>query len=381
VTSECRTRVTHLTSVHPPLDTRIFWKECRTLARAGFDVVLVAPDAPDDSVHGITLLSHPRPGGRVERVIRTPLAVSRLALSTKADLYHFHDPDLLPAGVIIRVLSRKPVIFDSHEDVPRQLLDRPWIPQRWRPLAARFAGAIEQVLVRGVSAVVSAEPAAAARFPHDRTTTVQNFPLLEEFEAVESERQPRKHVLVYVGDVTEARGAVEMVDAIGLVSADLHAQLILVGPCHVPGLLEKLARRAGWARVEYVGWQNRAQVVQHLRSARAGIVVLHPTAQYRDATQPVKLFEYMAAQLPVIASNFPAWHKWVEGAGAGIAVDPLDPSAIAGAIESILRDPGRAESMGRAGRSLVTQTYNWEPEGARLVELYRRLLSRSGRRA
>lgn len=367
-------KVVHLTSVHPPLDTRVFWKECRTLARAGYEVVLVAPDPPVAEKDGVRFVGHRRAGSRLERVMQTQVKVFRLALRERAAVYHFHDPDLLLVGVLLAVLTRRPVIYDSHEDVPRQLLDRVWIPRRLRPVAAATARLVELACVRFFAAVVSAEPGGIGRFPVHKAVLVQNFPLLEEFPVSPIPYDDRENVVVYVGDITKARGAEVMVRAMGLVPEHLGARLMLAGKCEVPDLLDELGRLDGWKRVEYLGWQSREEVRDLLHRARVGLAVMQPTAQYSEATQPVKLFEYMAAGLPVVVSNFQSWARLFIGGTPGAAVDPRDAGAVAAAIEKMLCNSKEAAAAGRRGLELTAGKINWDSQSDRLVGRYRQLV-------
>jgi glycosyltransferase involved in cell wall biosynthesis len=129
----------------------------------------------------------------------------------------------------------------------------------------------------------------------------------------------------------------------------------------------------GWARVDFHGWADRPAVARILASCRGGLVLFHPEPNHVTA-QPNKMFEYMAAGLPVIASDFPLWREIVDGAGCGLLVDPMDPAAIARAMQWIIDHPEEAAEMGRRGRAAVEHTYNWEAESTKLIELYRRLL-------
>lgn len=367
-------KVVHFTSVHPSFDVRIMHKECKTLSRQGYSVSLLA--AGEESVpldeDGVRVELIPRPRNRLERVIKTALRLHKEARKRDADIYHFHDPELIPVGLALR-FARKKVIYDVHEDLPKQILSKPWIPPPLRRLVAKAADIVERLAARYVDGIVAATPAIAGRFPKDKTVVVQNFPLLSELalaEPIPYNQRPLN--VVYVGGITAIRGAVEMVQAMELLPRHLPARLLMAGAFDAPALEAAVRQLPGWNRVEFLGWLDRPKVVDLLRRARVGLVVLHPTANYQEA-YPVKMFEYMAAGIPVVASDFPLWRQIVEEAGCGLLVDPLDAQAIARAITWLLEHPEEAEAMGQRGRQAVLEKYHWEREAEKLLELYGRL--------
>ena len=163
-----------------------------------------------------------------------------------------------------------------------------------------------------------------------------------------------------------------MVQAMGIIG-DPRVRLQLAGEFDSQQHKQQLTSLPGWQSVDYHGWASRPQVAELLGNVRAGLVLFHPLPNHLDA-QPNKMFEYMAAGLPVIASDFPLWREIVEGAGCGLLVDPQDPAAIAAAISWVASHPDEAEAMGRRGRQAVEEKYNWEQESAKLIQLYERLL-------
>jgi glycosyltransferase involved in cell wall biosynthesis len=315
----------------------------------------------------------PTPKNRLSRILASTPRAFILATREGADLYHFHDPELIPVGFLLRLLGKR-VIYDVHEDLPRQILSKYWIPPILRAVVAKTAALAEWVAGKAMSGIVAATPAIAGRFPPHKTVVVQNFPLLSEFALGEAPPYRERPMWVaYVGGITAIRGAVEMVRAMEHLPEDLAARLVLAGTFSPPELEAEVRKLPGWSYVDLLGWQGRDGISRLLRRARVGLVVLHPVTNYLDS-YPVKLFEYMAAGIPVVASNFPLWREIVEGEQCGLTVDPLDPKAIAEAVRWLLEHPEEAEEMGKRGRRAVLEKYNWEWEAEKLLDLYRRLL-------
>lgn len=230
---------------------------------------------------------------------------------------------------------------------------------------------VEQGSARLFDGVVAATPGIAQAFAGTDTVVVQNFALKSEFDNIElNDYQERPHQLAYVGGITEERGALQMIGALELVNHRTESTLALAGTFTPPALQHKAEAQPGWRHVDALGWLHRKDVVDVLHQSRVGMLVLHPEPNYLDS-YPVKLFEYMLAGLPVVASSFPFWRQFITEPGAGLMVDPLDPHAIADAVLWLLEHPEEAEAMGRRGREMALKHYSWEQEAQKLVEFYR----------
>jgi len=365
-------KVCILTSAHPVFDVRIFHKECKTLVRAGYDVTLVAGHSESLSVDGVTIKAVTPAKGRFERWFRTTAAVYSAAVAVDADVYHFHDPELIPTGLLLRARGKK-VIYDMHEDLPRTVPYKPYVPKWLQPALAKVLGIGESLAVRRFSGLIAASPEISARYvAHPNLSIVQNYPLREEFPEG-GETPARSDYVVYVGlRITRARGAVEMLRAIELVPEALRVRLKLVGTIEPGDLVQQLQGMPGWGLTEYVGPLGRVGVSELTRNAMAGLVVLHPEPNYVNS-HPVKLFEYMCAGIPVIASDFPVFRRIIEQAQCGILVDSLSPKKIAGAIEFLAAHPEEARAMGARGRLAVNSRYNWQHEEQVLLGMYNRM--------
>jgi glycosyltransferase involved in cell wall biosynthesis len=366
-----------MTSVHAALDGRIFHKECRSLARAGFCVTAIGPHSEDAVVDGVNIRSIRRENSRLGRMTRTVWRIYREALRQDAKVYHFHDPELIPVGLLLR-LAGKEVIYDLHEDYPKDILAKDYLPEWSRRSVAWCVEQLETAACARFSALVAVTPSIAARFRHvnDHTVVVYNFPYADEVVSQDQAApwKNRQQSVAYAGGITAYRGIREMVAAMGLLSPSLDATLELLGPT-VPGdvALEEFRNDPGWKRVRYRGVLGLRDTFRTLHKVRAGLVLFHPIPNALESL-PQKLFEYMGAGLPVIASNFPLWRQIVEDSGCGITVDPLDPQAVARAIEYVLVHADEAEQMGRRGQTAVLERYNWDPQAKKLVNLYSDLI-------
>ncbi|MFL6709433.1 MAG: glycosyltransferase family 4 protein [Massilia sp.] len=361
-------KVAHLTSVHGRGDTRIFVKQCTTLAEHGYLVTLLVADGLGDAtLDGITVADVGRQNGRLQRMWRGSEAVFRRAVLLDAAIYHLHDPELLPIGLRLKRLG-KVVIFDAHEDVPKQLLNKPYLPAGARQAVSFAFSRFERYACAQLDGIIAATPSIRDKFIaiHPATVDVNNYPVLAEFDAAKGWLDKAPEVC-YVGGLASSRGIRELVQASTLMQSA--TRLSIAGTFSESKLEGEIRNMQGWQRVQWHGHLNRSGVCRVMARAVAGLVTLHPISNYLEAL-PVKMFEYMAAGIPVIASNFPLWQSIIEDEQCGLCVDPLDPAAIAKAIDYLVSKPELARQMGANGRRAVVARYNWAAQAARLINFY-----------
>lgn len=361
-------KIVHLTSAHPRNDTRIFIKQCRTLAAHGYDVTLVVADGQgDERREGVTITDVGRLPGRLKRILVTPRRVCDKALSLDADIYQLHDPELLPVGLALKRRGKQ-VIFDSHEDVPRQLLGKPYLGPVTRRLLSLVFALAERYACSRFDGVIAATPFIRDKFLKFKpgTVDVNNFPLVGELENAAPWSLKRAEVC-YVGGIGEVRGIRELVAAGGRLRSA--ARINLVGKFSEPAVEAEVKADAGWQRVNELGFLDRGGVRAVMERSLAGIVTFHRLPNHVDS-HPTKMFEYMSAGIPVIASDFPLWREIIEGNGCGICVDPADPGAIAAAIDHLVARPEQAREMGENGRRAVLREYNWTVQARKLTDFY-----------
>lgn len=369
-------RVCVLTSVHGALDTRIFHKQARTLAAAGYRVRLIAQHERDEWQDGVEIRALPPGTPRGRR----PLLWWRLlleALRARAGIYHIHDPELLPLALLLQALTSSPVVYDAHEYYGDEVRTRHWIPARLRGPAGWLTEQIEKAIAARLSAVVTVNEHMNARFRRvqARSIAVHNYPPAEYFTRPAS--GPRARRIVYAGVLTTERG-LETIYRAGQI---LHArfpdlEIVIAGPVDWSGLDPAISRDAAvWLReagARFLGVLPQREIPPLLQDASVGWIPFRATPNNIRST-PNKLLEYMAAELPVVASDFGYMRAIVADARCGLLARAADPAAHAEQIAWLLEHEHEAKMMGARGRAAVLSRYTWVPEGEKLLRLYAEL--------
>ncbi|MCI2266956.1 glycosyltransferase family 4 protein [Sediminivirga luteola] len=363
--------VVHLSSVHPWTDNRIAYRECASLAEAGYRVALVAvqTDVPD-SPRPVWVIEVPEER-RAKRVIVSTVRVLTAALRTNARVFHLHDPELVWTVPVLRLLGRH-VIYDAHEDLPAQVLNKPYATSRPLKVALKLTAFAVIAVARMSSHIIAATETIAARFPSRKTSIVHNYPPLREEEAHAKRVSDRAASVVYVGGISEGRGALTMIDAAGSGKFPNGWILSLAGRMS-EDLKENLAGTPGWQHVQYKGQVPSDEARQIVLDARVGLLLFSDTAAHRAAL-PTKMFEYFAAGVPVIASDFPLWREIITSSDCGVVVDPNSPEQAAEALKRYAESPELLERHSRNARRLALSRFNWSSEAAALVAVYRKIL-------
>jgi len=335
----------------------------------GYSVNLVVADSKGKEIKdGINIIDVAKSNS--SRVSKILTATAHIILN-RPNLVHIHDPELIFSGLLFKALGI-PVIFDMHEHLPKQILNKQWIPN-WarKPLSGTW-NLIERITLPFFS-VVMAESSYEKYYPWiRRKIIVQNYP-----DAKLIPNHTRKFDIFtvgYIGSVTKERGAITVAAAIGMLrDKGVMVNFQCLGPVSTEVRDNEHFSRGideGWLQAP--GRVKGSEGWTTISRCHVGVAVLAPIPNYVESW-PTKMFEYMSMSMPVIVSNFPLYEELVASTQCGITVDPHKTSDIAEAIEFIASEPAIADTMGACGRAAVISKYSWDAEVGRLISLYRKI--------
>lgn len=363
-------KVCHFTSVHQATDGRIFEKECCSLAKAGYDVYLVAPNAKKEIKNGVHIVGVSIPNrGRLYRILCVTKLIYKKAVSLNADVYHFHDPELLIYGLMLKRRGKK-VIFDSHEDVVNQMLQKKYLLIFTR-IAATFYECYEKYIVSRLDAVISVTPHIVERLKQINPATYQitNYPIISSRKEYNS--YDKHTYIAFAGGITPMWMHDKVIGSMSFVF-EKSLQYKIAGTIS-NDYLGKLKMLNNWKSVNYLGFLNSKEVKQLYTHAVLGIALLDYVPNVGGHIGTLgnnKIFEMMAAGIPVICTDFELWKDIVDKWKCGICVNPHDLSMIANAINEIIANPVLAQTMGNNGVDAIYVEYNWSSQERILLDLY-----------
>ena len=370
-------KVCHLSSAHPAFDDRIFHKEAKTLAKAGYEVILITRHDKEEVVDGVRIIPLPKDRNRLERMTKVVWKLFRLALREKADVYHFHDPELIPVGILLKLLGKK-VVYDVHELFYFAIEDKTWLRFKFLRRLAQLAYLfMEKISVKVFDQLILAEDGYENYYNRTHRNfcnyiILRNYPILSLIRAASDppDIDKTKPVIIYAGGLSKLRGIKKIIQGMKLVGDK--GELWLLGRWESDGFKKECEVLEGFKYTKYLGLVPLGEVYKYMKRADIGICILYPVKNYLTSL-PIKAYEYMFCALPMVLSNFPYWQE-IFGQCA-IFADPYDPKDIAHKILLLLNDSEKAKELGRQGKCLVVEKYDWEAESQKLIDLYKGLLN------
>jgi glycosyltransferase involved in cell wall biosynthesis len=372
-------RICHFTSVHRAIDTRILLKECQSLAKSGNEVFLVAQHTCSEVWNEVNIIGLQRKQkGRLSRALFFTWRVFFAAVNTRSEVFHFHDPELIPFGLILRLFGKK-VIFDIHENIARQIKVKEYLPLR--NLVAKLYGLVDWISAKAFFLILAENSYRSIYEAHtDKLETVLNMPdvkFLSEYKR--TDRAVTDSIdLFYVGGITFDRGIETVVKAlIELHSRGIVANFHCVGPYEV-SVMSRVKAIHGFDEVQnsihFYGPERLDIALQRSENCQAGLSILMPIENYLESYS-TKIFEYMAIGLPVITSNFPLYQDVVERYECGYCVDPKDSEELADRIAELANSNELILKFSTNGIRAAESKFNWDHEEEKLLAVYQTLTS------
>ncbi len=366
-------KICMLASVHSALDVRIFYKEANTLVKEGYNLVLIAQHNKKETLDGVRIIPLPAPINRFERMTRAIWKLFIIALRERADIYHFHDPELIPVGVILKLFGKK-VIYDMHELVYFQIEEKYWMKFRIIKKLIQWVYLLfEKLSVKYFDQIILAEDGYESYFTQryknfKRYTIIRNFPIFSLIESAERINNVLRQnpIIIFPGALSRNTGIREIINSMEYLKC--RAELWLLGKWASKEFEKECKALKGWKHAKYLGFVPLSEVYKCMKMADIGCCLLY---SHKNITisLPTKVFEYMACSLPMVISDFPYWHE-VFGEFALFA-NPYDSKDIADKIIYLLDKPDEARKLGKKGRKIIEEKYTWESESKKLLEIYK----------
>jgi len=353
--------------VHPILDNRIHYKECISLKNEGYDVAIAAPIITEEQHDNIKYLPLGTFSGRLNRLMSGWRRALKVIGEFKPDVIHIHDPELVGLSFLLRKKQIK-LIYDVHEDLPKQLLYKSWIPLVIRWPLSRIVRAFESFSSKYFHGILTVTNEIANRFEPSKTDVLRNLPLL----SLKKDRKTEGHKnlrLIYAGGLTRLRGIRELIQAVSLSNQPVN--LVLVGKWESDEFRKQCESENGFENCKYLGYMNMDEVYQEIANSDVGIATLYPIRNYLESL-PVKAFEYMLHGLPVIMSDFDYWKSQFRG--AALFVDSMNPGEIAKTIDNLIENQNLRHELSERALALTKNELNWERESQKLLEMYHKIL-------
>lgn len=381
VATKCGITLCHFSTAHAQLKSRSFHRECLPLAAAGMKIRYVTPADTKGRHNGVDFVTLQRPESRLRSLLASA-GLIRVLLRQNANLYHFQDPELLPVALVLKVIFHKRIIYDAYEDFPSMALNKRSLPAALRLPAAKMVAAFERLAADRFDGVMTADSLTLRRLAHtgkSRKLVFFNFPNLDLFPPP---RLNTNHFdVVYRGGLSARAGTLVLLEAMRLLAArGKPASLLLIGyfddVAFENELRERIRALGLSAYVELRGRMEHEDMAAALSEARIGVCPLQDIPKFR-LNIPVKVFEYWACGLPVIASDLPPIRPFFRSVSGGFLYQPSDAAELARSIRWLLDHPDAASRMGQSGRSAIVQRYNNQNEVRKLREFCVRVAATS----
>lgn len=361
-------KIIHFTTVHPRNDVRVFFKQCVSLAKENDVTLFVADGLGNEDKDNVKIIDiGDYRNSRLKRVSTAQKIMKKELQKTNADIYQFHDPELLRIGKWLKK-KEKTVIYDSHEDVTKQILYKSWLGQLWiRKILSKKFDNYQQKITNKLDGVISVIDEITEKFENKNSITIKNYPILSFIESKRKPLEARKNQILYLGSLSKVRGVKDYIEALKYIPEEY--KLVLVGAFSSEEFEKECKELDLWQRVDYRGFQPMEKSIEILSNSKVALSVLHPEKNYL-ASLPTKGFEYMAAGVPTVISDFEYWRPFFKD--CTIMIEPKNPKRIGEEINRIISNEKLYAELKEKGIT-KSKLYSWEKEAEKLIDFYQKI--------
>lgn len=376
-------KICFLSFTHDFFDTRILHKECRSLVKAGFEVVHIAPDTNlnhNHMTHGVQIELYPQRNGILGRLIKF-IDLYRRAVHLDADCYHCNEIESWIVGLLIKLFHQsKRIIFDVHEHYPSRF-DEPHIPKGLGLIGKPIVHLLFRVLPRWTDYIIFAKRSVVSDFRsiEDKHSFIFNYGplwlnsrLLSDVAPIIRKELEKGKVAIQIGEFTRTRGWPQILKALTMMEYR-YLEIFCFGPIREgeDELMAEAQRHGVAHRIHLKPLIPYEQMFDYLLCADIGVMLYQPDIQNHIFAFPMKMYDYMLAGLPVIGPDFAIEvEPVVRQEQCGLLVNTADPGQIAEALDWLCENPNLSREMGQRGRQAVIRQYNWEMEAVKLIKIY-----------
>jgi len=359
-------KVCHIISGFYRNNERIFWKQCRSLVHAGYDVTLLTNDGgKEETVAGVKIVATGFTfSNRFQRILLSKELNYKKVLEINPDIIQIHEPAFIPLGLKF-IKHGKKLIYDSHEDFPRQILEKDWIPGLLRRPLSKLAEIYFIRTLKKYDAVIAVTPhiAESLKKASNNVHCVTNYPIVDNSMGIPSldEYLRRDNLLCYAGTVYTCSLQDRIITAI----KGLHnLNYTIVGNID-DDYKAYLLSNFDTQNVNFKDHVPREKLMDIYKNATIGMAIFDylPNVGYKMGTLGSnKFFEYMCFSLPVICTDFILWKKIIDKYKCGICVKSNNIDEIRSAVKYLIENKEEAYQMGQNARRAILEECNWDTQ-------------------
>jgi len=370
-------KVCHFASVHTIDDTRVFYRECVSLAKK-YDVTYIGIGNFSGERDGVKIIGIHNPETRLKRLFYTTFKVCYLALKQDADIYHFHDAELILFGIILRILGKK-VVYDIHENTYEDIMNKPWVPQKTKFILGksyRFLEWMSSLFMPFI--LVIARNEFSKRFVTNKYTVIQNFADVNELKKFRiDDRSKLENNLFYIGTVFDYYYDFgKLIEALYILK-----QQHKVVHLHCVGYIGHLVERGLEKDENYKKIKDQITFYSHIvhpggfeisKSCKVGICLKNQPENILVSHER-KFFEYMAIGMPMITCDSHIYKEVIDTYKTGKYVNLKNSTALAKTIDDMISNESELVQMSENCIQASEQHFYWESQEKILFELYERI--------